>query len=120
MLRLLRTRNTKFRLRSKERDQETDRERLAQLFGAIESARDAALREEEGLRRRYETAQADAAFSLNDAENDVRERRDDRLGELESALVYYEQRIRELKRQAAALEALLRHAREELTASGTA
>lgn len=116
MLRLLRTAKPNFRLRSRERDQGADRERLAQLLSAIEATRDAVLREEEGLRRRYETAQADAAFSMDDAENGRRKRHDDRLDELESALVYYEQRIRELKRQSSALDDLLRSAREGLAA----
>jgi predicted S18 family serine protease len=91
-----------------------DRARFGELIAAIERAQDAVVQEETGLRSRYEAAQVDASFSMAHAESEGPAAEGGRLNLLERSIVYYEQRIRELRRQAEALEDLLGRARSEL------
>jgi len=92
----------RFRVRSRERDLETDdgrRERLGLLLDTLGAEIE---REREGLRNRYDKVTADAAFSQQALEDD---RADDtissRIDELTSAMQRFTDRLASLDRQAA-------------------
>lgn len=60
----------RFRVRSPERDRETDRDRLQRLRQLLGDIRAEMEREKNGLRDRYEKVTADAAFSQQALEDD--------------------------------------------------
>ncbi|WP_027524884.1 hypothetical protein [Bradyrhizobium sp. Ec3.3] len=63
-----------FRARSPERDAETDRTRIEAIMAAIESALQAAEREQEGLSRRVEDVLARAAVTIGNGDDEYLER----------------------------------------------
>ncbi|MCP3460098.1 hypothetical protein [Bradyrhizobium sp. CCGUVB23] len=63
-----------FRARSPERDAETDRTRIEAIMDAIESALQAAEREQEGLNRRVEDVLARAAVTIGNGDDEYLER----------------------------------------------
>jgi len=91
-----------FRVRSKQRDDETDVQRIAKLCGFLDDFRTAITRERDGLRARHESTMERAAFSQQSLEND---RPDPAMSlivdELTDAMMRYEARLRTLERQLA-------------------
>jgi hypothetical protein len=65
---------TEFRARSPERDAETDRRRIEAIMDAIETALDAAEREQSGLNRRVEDVLARAAVTFGNGDDEYLER----------------------------------------------
>jgi hypothetical protein len=63
-----------FRARSPERDAETDRSRVSSILEAIESALDAAEREQSGLNRRVEDVLARAAVTMGNGTDEYLDR----------------------------------------------
>lgn len=90
-----------FRIRSKDRDRDTDRRRLDRLAEMSTSLFHEARREREGIRRRYEAAVGDAAFAMEaqTAENDQR-KLDGRIDDLTETVLSCEARLRDLDVQA--------------------
>jgi hypothetical protein len=91
---------TRFRVRSPERDRETDAERFRRLGRCIGDLRAEMERERDGLRDRYEKVTADAAFSQQALEDDgagaaVSAKIDD----MTEAMIRYTKRIASLEAQ---------------------
>jgi hypothetical protein len=93
-----------FLFRSPERDEETDRRRLALLRQAVRSAVESAENESNGLRRRLEKARQSAAFLLQQMDDGVPEAaRQAELAMVEQRLVGAERRLAQLGLQLASL-----------------
>lgn len=94
----------RFRIRSSERDRDTDegrRERLAQLLETLRTEID---RERDGLRERYDKVTADAAFSQQALEDErAADAISSRIDELTVAMQRFSDRLSSLDRQAAFL-----------------
>lgn len=87
-----------FRVRSADRDKDTDRERFGELQKHLERLAGECERESEGLSRRYAAAKhhASVALQLLEAEGD-RKDLDPNLAESERTLVMCERRLAELQ-----------------------
>lgn len=97
-----------FRTRSADRDRETDISRIEKLRQALLDVGTELAKEEAGLRRRYETASTDAAFSqqvYEDGRGDAGI--SSRIDNLTNALINYSRRISELDRQKAFIGEML-------------
>jgi hypothetical protein len=64
----------KFKVRTPERDEETDRERIATVMNAIETVLDAAENEQKGLSQRVEDVLARAAVTVGNASDEYLDR----------------------------------------------
>jgi hypothetical protein len=113
-----------FLFRSPERDEETDRQRVALLRQAVRSAVESAEKESEGLRHRLEKARQSAAFLLDEMDDGIPEAaREAELTMVEQRLVGAERRLAELSIQLASLrkiESMVDGAFEPLVTAGTA
>ena len=97
-----------FRTRSADRDRQTDISRIGKLRQALLDVETELAKEETGLRRRYETASTDAAFSqqvYEDGRGDAGI--SSRIDGLTSTLINYSRRISELDRQKAFIGEML-------------
>lgn len=97
-----------FRTRSADRDRQTDISRIEKLRQALLDVGTELAKEEEGLRRRYETASTDAAFSqqvYEDGRGDAGI--SSRIDDLTNTLINYSRRISELDRQKAFIGEML-------------
>jgi hypothetical protein len=97
-----------FRTRSADRDRETDISRIEKLRQALLDVGTELAKEEAGLRRRYETASTDAAFSqqvYEDGRGDAGI--SSRIDDLTNTLINYSRRISELDRQKAFIGEML-------------
>lgn len=99
----------RFLIRSPIRDRWKDFLRMQKLIVSLDAMTGELIKEKTGLRKRYETASADAAFSLDaldggSAAKDLPERVDG----LSDALVRYSKRINELDAQIAFVDELHR------------
>ncbi|NJO53417.1 MAG: hypothetical protein HC829_00035 [Bacteroidales bacterium] len=105
-----------FRTRSAGRDREKDLKRLGTVRDVVSAALTDARKEHDGLRRRYETTQADAAFLYEDTDA-IRPERLDRLEvQLMAAstrLAALVDQIERLETVAAEVEALISRSRPE-------
>jgi len=101
-----------FRVRSKARDRETDKARLARLEGAIDAIRGEVAAEMDGLTKRYRSIGADAAFLDQAIDNGEADRGagSGRLDDMTATMIRYEQRVAELSRQLVSLDELRRSA----------
>src|ERR1041385_5794237 len=91
---------TRFRVRSPERDRETDVDRMQRLQQQIAALRAEMERERDGLRDRYEKVTANAAFSLLALEEDSgRSGMSSRIGDMTQTLIHYSRRIASLETQ---------------------
>lgn len=89
-----------FRVRSPERDRETDRDRLRRLHQALDGIRVEMERERDGLRNRYEKVMADAAFSQQALEDDDADAAaSSRIDEMTDAMIRYGKRMASLEAQ---------------------
>ncbi len=90
----------RFRVRSPERDRETDSERLKRLKQSIATIRAEMDKEREGLRGRYDKVMADAAFSQEALENDnAGSAMSSRIDTMTDAMIRYTRRMADLQRQ---------------------
>lgn len=97
-----------FRTRSADRDRQTDVSRIEKLRQALLDVGTELAKEETGLRRRYETASTDAAFSqqvYEDGRGDAGI--SSRIDDLTNTLINYSRRISELDRQNAFIREML-------------
>lgn len=97
-----------FRTRSADRDRQTDISRIGKLRQALLDVETDLAKEETGLRRRYETASTDAAFSqqvYEDGRGDAGI--SSRIDGLTNTLINYSRRISELDRQKAFIGEML-------------
>lgn len=97
-----------FRTRSADRDRQTDLSRIQKLRQALLDVGTELAKEEAGLRRRYETASTDAAFSqqvYEDGRGDAGI--SSRIDDLTETLINYSRRISELDRQNAFIKEML-------------
>lgn len=97
---------TKFKPRSRERDKENDEARKARLLLCLDQLIAEASNERRGLLQRYEDSVVDASFALEAAQESRGSRVDAKLGELEAAVVYCEDRRDALERVVLALSDL--------------
>ncbi len=105
-----------FRIRSADRDRETDIRRLDRLAEAAAVLHEEINRESDGLRRRYEEATRDAAFALEARETGSGQRKlDGRIDELTETVMKCEQRLRDLETQ----DAFYRDIRDRIAAYRT-
>ncbi|AZN72623.1 hypothetical protein D5400_16300 [Georhizobium profundi] len=90
-----------FRIRSRDRDKETDRRRLDRLAELSTTLFHEVRRESDGIRRRYEAAVGDAAFAMEAqaAESDQR-KLEGRIDDLTDTVLSCEARLRDLDVQA--------------------
>lgn len=89
-----------FRIRSADRDRETDIRRLDRLAEAAAVLHEEINRESDGLRRRYDEATRDAAFALEARETGSGQRRlEGRIEELSETVMNCETRLRDLETQ---------------------
>lgn len=96
-----------FRVRSTQRDRETDNERQARLCGALDDFRAGIAREHEGLRARYESVAARAAFSQQALEGDLADAAlSSTVDDLTETMIHYQARLKVLARQIAFVTAL--------------
>jgi predicted RNase H-like nuclease (RuvC/YqgF family) len=101
-----------FRTRSRERDRNTDSRRLQRLLTLMRDLREEMRQERDGLRNRYESTAASAAFAQEAYENGGGERMSARVDELTAAIMRYHARIEELEEQIAFMLELERRASE--------
>ena len=97
-----------FRTRGADRDRQTDISRIEKLRQALLDVGTELAKEEAGLRRRYETASTDAAFSqqvYEDGRGDAGI--SSRIDDLTSTLINYSRRISELDKQRAFIGEML-------------
>lgn len=97
-----------FRTRSADRDRQTDISRIEKLRQVMLDVGTELAKEEAGLRRRYETASTDAAFSqqaYEDGRGDAGI--SSRIDDLTTTLINYSRRISELDRQRAFIGEML-------------
>lgn len=92
---------TLFRVRSRERDRETDSGRFRRLRQLLGDLRVEMERERDGLRGRYEKVTADAAFSQQALEDGAGNAVSAKIDEMTDAMIRYTERIALLERQAA-------------------
>jgi hypothetical protein len=91
---------TRFRVRSPERDRETDASRLRRLRQLIAELRAEMERERTGLRDRYEKVTANAAFSLLALEEDGSARGvSSKIGGMTETMIHYARRMSSLEVQ---------------------
>lgn len=96
-----------FRVRSTQRDRETDSARHARLCGALDDFRADIAREHEGLRARYESVAARAAFSQQALEGDLADAAmASVVNDLTETMIHYRARLKMLARQIAFVTAL--------------
>lgn len=89
-----------FRVRSPERDRETDRDRQQRLHQLLSDIRAEMEREREGLRARYEKVTADAAFSQQALEDDsVDVAVSAKIDDMTEAMIRYTKRMASLETQ---------------------
>ncbi len=91
---------TLFRVRSRERDRETDAgrfRRLRQLLGELRAEME---RERDGLRGRYEKVTADAAFSQQALEDGAGGAVSEKIDDMTEAMIRYTERLALLEKQA--------------------
>ncbi len=90
----------KFRLRSPSRDRETDESRFSRLERLLDQLLAEIESERSGLRNRYDSAVADAAFLLDSIENESPSASSDRRSdELTTVISAFELRMRNLEKQ---------------------
>jgi hypothetical protein len=90
---------TRFRVRSPERDRETDAGRLTRLRQLIAELRNEMEREGNGLRDRYEKVTANAAFSLLALEEDAGAGVSSKIGDMTETMIHYAKRMSSLEVQ---------------------
>jgi hypothetical protein len=91
-----------FRVRNFARDQRTDNERLQQLCRLLEDFRSGIERERDGLRSRYDSVVANAAFSQQALEDDRGDADiSSRIDDMTETIIRYNERIATLERQIA-------------------
>src|SRR5262245_19871462 len=91
---------TRFRVRSPDRDLETDRRRVQRLHEMLGDLRGEMERERDGLRDRYDKVTANAAFSMLALEEDGgRSGMSSQIGDMTNTMVNYAARIASLGTQ---------------------
>ena len=96
-----------FRVRSTQRDQETDSARQAKLRGILDDFRADIAREHKGLRARYEGVAARAAFSQQALEGDLADTgMSSTVDDLTETMIHYQTRLKVLAEQIAFVTAL--------------
>lgn len=96
-----------FRVRSTQRDGETDSARRAKLCSALDDFRADIAREQEGLRTRYESVAARAAFSQQALEGDLADTAmASTVDDLTQTMIHYQARLKVLAQQTAFVTAL--------------
>lgn len=90
---------TLFRMRSPERDRETDAGRFRRLRGLLHDLRGEMERERDGLHSRYERVTADAAFSQQALEDGAGSAVSAKIDDMTEAMIRYTERIVLLERQ---------------------
>jgi hypothetical protein len=91
-----------FRTRGPQRDRETDMARLSQLCGSLDGLRAEIERERDGLRSRYESVTARAAFSQQALEDDqAGPEMSSAVDELTRTMINYTKRLAALEEQIA-------------------
>jgi hypothetical protein len=91
-----------FRTRGPQRDRETDNARISRLFAHLDDLRAEIERERDGLRSRYESVTARAAFSQQALENDqTAPEMSSAVDELTRTMINYTRRLAALDEQAA-------------------
>lgn len=88
-----------FRTRNPARDSGTDRERFARLIDVVRNLRGEMEGERDGLRARYDSAAASAAFAQDAFENDGGQAMSGKVDDLTGALMRYHARLAELDEQ---------------------
>ena len=99
-----------FKVRSAERDAQTDSERLGSISAAIEAAIDSIRKERDALRGRVDAARDQAAFATGTDYDEylTRDAKDAaRIKEYEQQMASGEKRTEELERQLGGLDAIL-------------
>jgi hypothetical protein len=90
----------RFRVRSLDRDRETDRRRMQRLHQLLDELRGEMERERDGLRDRYEKVTANAAFSMLAMEEDRGSPViSSQIGDMTSTMINYASRIASLGTQ---------------------
>lgn len=96
-----------FRVRSTQRDRETDSARQTRLCGALDDFRTEIAREHEGLRARYESVAVRAAFSQQALEGDLADTAmSSTVDDLTETMIHYRTRLQVLAQQIAFVTAL--------------
>jgi hypothetical protein len=90
---------TRFRVRSPERDRETDASRLRRLRQLIAELHAEMERERGGLRDRYEKVAANAAFSLLALEDGGGTGVSSKIGDMTETMIHYARRMSSLEVQ---------------------
>src|SRR5262245_45867907 len=91
---------TRFRVRSPDRDHETDRRRMQRLHQVLDDLRSEMERERDGLRDRYDKVTANAAFSMVALEEDSGSPgMSSQIGDMTATMVNYAPRIASLGSQ---------------------
>lgn len=91
-----------FRVRSTQRDRETDSVRQTRLCGVLDDFRTEIAREHEGLRARYESVAARAAFSQQALEGDLTDTAmSSTVDDLTETMIHYRARLMVLAQQIA-------------------
>jgi hypothetical protein len=92
----------RFRTRNPARDRQTDESRLERLRGMLREFRADIEHERDGLRARYESVMADAAFSQQALEDDRADASiSDRIDDMTETMIRYDKRIARLESQIA-------------------
>jgi hypothetical protein len=96
-----------FRVRSTQRDRETDSVRQTRLCGVLDDFRTEIAREHEGLRARYESVAARAAFSQQALEGDLADTAmASTVDDITQTMIHYQARLKVLAQQTAFVTAL--------------
>ena len=91
---------SRFRVRSPQRDRDTDLDRMQRLRHSLRDIRVEMEREREGLRDRYEKVTADAAFSQLALEDDSASAGlSSRIDDMTETMIHYTKRIASLDEQ---------------------
>lgn len=88
-----------FRVRSLRRDRETDATRAARMLGLVDGLRKEIERERDGLRDRYESIAAQAAFSQQALEDEQDTSMSSTITDLTDVMIRYSARIAALEKQ---------------------
>jgi DNA-binding ferritin-like protein len=90
----------RFRVRSPDRDRDTDRRRMQRLHQLLDDLRSEMERERDGLRERYDKVTANAAFSMVALEEESGSRgMSSQIGDMTNTMVNYASRIASLGSQ---------------------